>query len=81
MSNQRKSSHKEASLASKTLQSASASDREKKLAASVLSQARPKAETSKEMADYAARVLENPKASETAQSLAGSVLSQTPHKK
>lgn len=80
MSKQKKSSPRETSMAAKVLTDPNASNREKKLAGSVLSQARSGAETSPEMADLAGKVLDNPKASETAHSLAGSVLSQTPRR-
>jgi len=80
MTRQRHSSHREASKASKVLRDPKSSDRERKLAGSVLSQARPSAETSNQLADLAAKVLDNPNASATAQSLAGSVLSQTPRR-
>ena len=76
MSTSRKSSSREASKAAKVLQDPTASARTKSLAASVLSQVRPNAETSAEMAERAAKVLESPSASATARSLAGSVLSQ-----
>jgi hypothetical protein len=58
------------------LRSPGSSDREKALAASVLSQVRPNAQTSEEMAERAAKVLESLSASATSRSLAGSVLSQ-----
>ena len=77
----KKSSPRQASKAAKVLNDPKASDREKKLAGSVLSQARKGAETTPELADFAGRVLDNPSASDTAHSLAGSVLSQTPKKK
>jgi hypothetical protein len=76
----RKSSHGEASKAAKILRDPSSSGREKKLAGSVLSQARPSAETSPEVAELAAKVLENPNASADARSLAGSALSQAEHR-
>lgn len=76
MSRHPKSSSREASKAAKVLRSTSASEREKMLTASALSQARPNADTSPEMAERAARALESRHASATARSLAGSVLSQ-----
>jgi hypothetical protein len=79
MSSAKKSSHGEASKAAKVLRNPSSSGREKKLAGSVLSQARPSAETSPEVAELAAKVLENPNASRDARSLAGSALSQAEH--
>lgn len=75
----KRSSHGEASKAAKVLRDPGSSGREKTLAASVLSQARPSAETSHAVAELAAKVLENPKASADARSLAGSALSQAEH--
>jgi hypothetical protein len=80
MNGSKKSSHGEASMAAKVLRDPGSSGREKKLAGSVLSQARPSAETSPKVAELAAKVLENPKASADARSLAGSALSQAEHR-
>ena len=79
MSKQRQSSHREASEAARVLRDPHSSQRERKLAGSVLSQVRPTAETSATIATLAAKVLENPSASPEARSLAGSALSQAEH--
>lgn len=66
-----------ASKAARVLNDPNASQREKKLAGSVLVQVKAGAETSPEMAELAAKIVGNPNASDRARSLAGSVLSQT----
>ena len=78
--NTKHTSAKVGSLAGKVLQDDRASARDKKLAASALSQMRPGAETSDALAKQAARVLESDKVSATTATLAGSILAQSEHK-
>ncbi len=77
----KQTSPREAKLASEVLRDPNASNREHKLAGSVLSQVREHTETSQEMANFAAKIVDNPNASAAARSLAGSVLSQAEKQK
>lgn len=76
-SNTRQTSGKIASLASETLQDASASQTAKSLAASALSQRDGDKQTGAQMEDLASRVLQSEKYSDNTKALAASVLSQS----
>jgi hypothetical protein len=70
------------SAASKVLRSKSASDAEKSVAASALTQAKTKKEeTGKAVASKASKILNDPKASKAAKSVAASALTQKSKKK
>lgn len=75
--NKKISSGEMASLASQVLRSDTASKIQKKLAASVLSQAAQGKETGSDMEDIASKVLGSDKYADVTRSLAGSVLSQS----
>jgi hypothetical protein len=75
----KKSGSRTTTLAAETLRNPHASDRERRMAASVLSQARPTATTSEQLATEAARIVENPNASKVARTLAASALAQAGH--
>ena len=77
MSNKKASSQKESSKAAKILQDKNASEIQKKLAGSVLSQTDPDKQTGVEMETIASKVLQSNKYSDDTKSLAGSVLSQS----
>lgn len=76
MANSKQSSSKMASLASSVLTTAGASQIQKKLAGSVLSQAGTSNQTGAKMETVASQVLQSDKYSEKTKSLAASVLSQ-----
>lgn len=65
-----------ASLASKVLSSIWATETEKELAGSALSQVNPDKETSKKIASLAGKVLQDPNSSLLGKELAGSCLEQ-----
>jgi hypothetical protein len=78
MSQDKHSSDRLASLASKALQDGRCNDNTKSLAGSVLSQAADgNRETTSEMASLASKILKDTSSSEIAKELAGSVLSQS----
>jgi endonuclease III len=74
--NTKRTSKPKATKASKILKDPNSSKTQKSLAASVLSQRRPEAETSEKMDDLAAKVLSSEKYAKETKELAGSVLSQ-----
>ena len=75
--NKNQTSNSMASLAGKVLHDPNASDIQKTLAGSVLSQANPNNQTGAKLEDIAANALSSSKYNETTKSLAGSVLSQS----
>lgn len=75
--NTKQTSKKVASIAAKILHSKDATDTEKKLAASALSQSSSNKQTGAELEDLASAVLHSPESSEDTKILAGSVLSQS----
>lgn len=75
--NNKKTSDKVASLAGKILNDPNASQIQKVLAGSVLSQVNPKHQTGAKLEDVAADVLNSSKYNDITKSLAGSVLSQS----
>lgn len=77
MANNKRTSKKLASNAAKTLSDKNASDIQKQLAASVLSQRKRSNQTGSEMEDKASMVLSSDKYSDETKALAGSVLSQS----
>lgn len=81
MVNRKQTSPSVASLASKVLQQSKASEIQKKLAASALSQAQPSKQTGATMEDIASKVLDSSKYNDTTKTLAGSVLSQSNKKR
>ena len=74
--NSKKTSDEMSSLAAKILNDQTASEIQRTLAGSVLSQSNTDHQTSSTMEDIASRVLSSDKYNETTKSLAGSVLSQ-----
>ncbi|MDF7667691.1 hypothetical protein PT273_07515 [Orbaceae bacterium ESL0727] len=76
MNNTKKTSAEVASLASKVLHNPNASELEKSLAASVLSQTKSDSQTGKAMETKASQVLHDPNASKEIKTLAASVLAQ-----
>jgi len=81
MKNTKRTSAKVAELASSTLTDPNASDIQKTLAGSVLSQARTGKQTGAELEDIASKVLKSPKYNDVTKALAGSVLSQSNKKR
>ena len=77
MANKKQSSRRIATLASEILRNSSASDIQRSLAASVLSQRQKNHQTGAEMEDLASRVLRGSKYNAVTKELAGSVLSQS----
>ncbi|EMY0615476.1 MULTISPECIES: hypothetical protein [Serratia] len=77
MANSKKTSQDIASKAAKVLANSNASDIQKKLAGSALSQRSTTHQTGSEMEDIASRVLRSSKYSEETKELAASVLSQS----
>ena len=70
-----------ATLASRVLRDPNATEHEKSLAGSAMSQADPDKETSKYMGSLASKILRNPDSSEIGKTLAGSVLTQMRNRK
>lgn len=79
--NNKQTSKSIASLASKTLKSSGASDLQKSLAASALSQTGNKNQTGSKMEDIASRALKNSRSADLTKTLAASVLSQSNKKR
>lgn len=79
--NKKISSEKIISQAASTLRDPNASQIQKSLAASALSQSDPEKQTGSDMEEIAAKVLESEKYNKTTKSLAGSVLSQSNKKR
>jgi hypothetical protein len=75
--NGKQTSPKVASVAGKTLGSASASSIQKSLAGSALRQSGSPAQTGARTEDRASRALDNPSSSKVTKTLAGSVVSQS----
>lgn len=76
MANNKKQTSKPiASLSSDILKDPNASQIQKSLAGSALSQAKSKHQTGSEMEDVASKVIKSPKYNETTKLLAGSILS------
>jgi hypothetical protein len=76
-SNTKRTSKAVASKAAEVLQDANASQTQKRLAASALSQRADKKQTSAEMEQVASEVLKSPRYSKATKSLAATVLSQS----
>ena len=82
MANNKKQTSKQiASLASDILKDQNASQIQKSLAGSALSQSKSKHQTGAEMEDVASKVLQSSKYNDTTKSLAGSILSQSNKKR
>jgi len=79
--NKKRTSTKVASLASHVLGDKNASEIQKKLAASALSQSKARKQTGIEMEDVAARVMRSSKYSDDTKTLAATVLSQSNKKR
>lgn len=79
--NQKKTSKSVSSLASDVLKSNSASEIQKSLAGSALSQAQKKHQTSKELESKASDVLKSDKYNNVTKTLAASILSQSNKKR
>ena len=79
--NSKQTSSRVASVAGKTLGSASASGLQKSLAGSALRQAGSSAQTGARTEDRASRALDNPRSSNVTRTLAGSVVSQSNKKR
>ena len=82
MANNKKQTSKQiASIASDILKDQNASQIQKSLAGSALSQSKSKHQTGAEMEDVASKVLQSSKYNDTTKSLAGSILSQSNKKR
>lgn len=81
MNNKKTTSSKITELAAKTLSNPNASDIQKSLAGSALSQSKTDKQTGSKLEDVASKALNSPKYNETTKKLAGSVLSQSNKKR
>jgi len=81
MSNKKQTEHQISNLASKVLQNPNASNIQKTLAGSALSQSHTKNITSSEVERIAAKALQSQHYSQTTKSLAGSIVSQSDRKR